>query len=114
MSHQNLLKRRQVRILKSIERVLNQNRNHELIYSKQPIVVLIEDLWEQSIDLDFKYFEDQTDEIREPMGTLFPLWKFSSSVPNRSVTALAWNPAYPDMLVIGYGLCERMLEAQMF
>ena len=29
-----VLKRRQVKILKSIERVLNQNRHHELIYSK--------------------------------------------------------------------------------
>jgi hypothetical protein len=40
------------------------------------------------------------------MGTLFPLWKFPSSLDNRSVTALTWNPTYPDMLIIGYGLCK--------
>jgi dynein intermediate chain 1, axonemal len=58
------------------------------------------------IRLDFKYFEDKTDEIRDPMGTLFPLWTFPPSYPNRSVTALTWNPVYSDMLVIGYGLCK--------
>ncbi|CAF4219408.1 unnamed protein product, partial [Rotaria magnacalcarata] len=52
----------------------------------------------------FKYFEDKTDEVRDPMGTLFPLWKFPPSSANRSVTALTWNPAYSDMLIIGYGL----------
>lgn len=40
------------------------------------------------------------------MGTLFPLWKFASTIANRSVTALAWNPTYSDMLIIGYGLCK--------
>lgn len=60
--------------------------------------------------LDFKYFEDPTDEIRDPMGTLHPLWKFPPTVSNRSVTALTWNPAYPDMLVIGYGLCKSWQE----
>ncbi|CAF0835101.1 unnamed protein product [Adineta steineri] len=82
-----ITKRRQVQILKAIERVLNQNRYHELIFS-------------------FKYFEDKSDEIRDPMGTLFPLWKFSSPYPNRSVTALTWNSTYSDMLIIGYGLYD--------
>ncbi|UJR35829.1 hypothetical protein I4U23_028576 [Adineta vaga] len=88
-----VVKRRQVRVLKAIERVLNQNRYHEMIYN-------------------FKYFEDKTDEIRDPMGTLFPLWKFSSTVPNRSVTALTWNPTYSDMLIIGYGLYDRAERIQ--
>lgn len=44
------------------------------------------------------------------MGTLFPLWKFPPSSINRSVTALTWNPAYSDMLIIGYGLCETLLS----
>ncbi|CAF4323059.1 unnamed protein product, partial [Adineta steineri] len=82
-----ITKRRQVQILKAIERVLNQNRYHELIFN-------------------FKYFEDKSDEIRDPIGTLFPLWKFSSPYPNRSVTALTWNPTYSDMLIIGYGLYD--------
>ena len=29
------------------------------------------------IALDFKYWEDASDEFRETEGTLLPLWKFS-------------------------------------
>jgi hypothetical protein len=61
-------------------------------------------------ETDFKYFEDKTDEVRDPMGTLLPLWKFSPSVTNRAVTALTWNPAYSDMLIIGYGLCKILFR----
>ncbi|CAF3477395.1 unnamed protein product [Rotaria sp. Silwood1] len=60
----------------------------------------------------FKYFEDKTDEVRDPMGTLFPLWKFPPSFSNRSVTALTWNPAYSDMLIIGYGLYDQAERIQ--
>ncbi|CAF0826705.1 unnamed protein product [Rotaria sordida] len=90
---ETILKRHQVQILNAIERVLNQNRYQELIYN-------------------FKYFEDKTDEVRDPMGTLFPLWKFPPSFANRSVTALTWNPAYSDMLIIGYGLYDRAERIQ--
>ncbi|CAF0999707.1 unnamed protein product [Rotaria magnacalcarata] len=90
---ETIVKRHQVQILKGIERVLNQNRYQELIYN-------------------FKYFEDKTDEVRDPMGTLFPLWKFPPSSDNRSVTALTWNPAYSDMLIIGYGLYDRAERIQ--
>jgi hypothetical protein len=50
------------------------------------------------------------------MGTLSPLWKFPPSFANRSVTALTWNPAYSDMLVIGYGLCKifYLIEKYIF
>ncbi|CAF4626912.1 unnamed protein product [Rotaria sp. Silwood1] len=63
-------------------------------------------------DENFKYFEDKTDEVRDPMGTLFPLWKFPPSFSNRSVTALTWNPAYSDMLIIGYGLYDQAERIQ--
>ncbi|CAF1129899.1 unnamed protein product, partial [Didymodactylos carnosus] len=86
-------KRRHVQTLKIIERVLNQNRYYELIY-------------------DFKYYYDKADETRAPLGALFPLWKFPPSFSERSVTALTWNPAYSDMLVIGYGLYNRAERIQ--
>lgn len=41
--------------------------------------------------LDFKYFEDASDEFRDPQGTLLPLWKFHYHRARRlSVTALCW------------------------
>ncbi|CAF3466997.1 unnamed protein product [Rotaria sp. Silwood1] len=64
------------------------------------------------VQTNFKYFEDKTDEVRDPMGTLFPLWKFPPSFSNRSVTALTWNPAYSDMLIIGYGLYDQAERIQ--
>lgn len=42
--------------------------------------------------LDFKYFEDASDEYREQEGTLLPLWKFQYDKAKRlSVTALCWS-----------------------
>ncbi len=91
--------------MKSIERVLNQNRYDELIYGKIKYLSKLKFPF-FCFGIDFKYFEDKTDDVRDPMGTLFPLWKFPPSLANRSVTALTWNPTYSDMLIIGYGLCK--------
>ncbi|KAM3877528.1 dynein, axonemal, intermediate chain 1, paralog 2 [Diretmus argenteus] len=53
---------------------------------------------------DFKYFEDASDEIRELVGTLLPLWKFQYDKAKRlSVTALCWNKKYQDMFAVGMG-----------
>lgn len=42
--------------------------------------------------LDFKYFEDTSDEFREHEGTLLPLWKFQyDKAKHLSVTALCWS-----------------------
>lgn len=110
------LKRQQVQILKVIERVLNQNRYQELIYSKKIKLmnVSIHVKWFSFLScIDFKYFEDANDEQRDPKGTLLPLWKFPPTLVNRSVTALTWNPAYSDMLLIGYGLCITFIQSRM-
>ncbi|XP_062867475.1 dynein, axonemal, intermediate chain 1, paralog 2 [Trichomycterus rosablanca] len=59
------------------------------------------------IALDFKYFEDPSDEFREQEGTLLPLWKFHNEKAKRlSVTALCWNPKYTDLFAVGLGSYE--------
>jgi len=41
--------------------------------------------------LDFKYFEDASDEYRDHRGTLLPLWKFQYDKTKRlAVTAISW------------------------
>lgn len=41
--------------------------------------------------LDFKYFEDTSDDYRDNQGTLLPLWKFQYDKAKRlAVTALCW------------------------
>uniref|UniRef100_A0A8C5LLN6 Dynein axonemal intermediate chain 1 n=1 Tax=Leptobrachium leishanense TaxID=445787 RepID=A0A8C5LLN6_9ANUR len=53
---------------------------------------------------DFKYFEDVSDEFRDQEGTLLPLWKFQYDKAKRlAVTALCWNPKYPDLFAVGHG-----------
>ena len=43
------------------------------------------------IFVDFKYWEDQSDEFRDQEGTLLPLWKFSYEKAKRmTVTSLCW------------------------
>ena len=44
-----------------------------------------------SLLLDFKYWEDASDEYRDNEGTVLPLWKFSYEKSKRmTVTALSW------------------------
>ena len=79
------------------------------------------------IALDFKYWEDASDEFRETEGTLLPLWKFSferakvraeegprgcncetelvhhSLFQGMEITSLCWNPNYKDLFAVGFG-----------
>jgi dynein intermediate chain 1 len=57
--------------------------------------------------LDFKYWEDASDEFRETEGTLLPLWKFTfERAKNLEITSLCWNPAYKDLFAAGFGSCK--------
>lgn len=41
--------------------------------------------------VDFKYWEDASDEFKDQEGTLLPLWKFSCEKSKRmAVTSLCW------------------------
>ena len=80
------------RTLKVMERLVNQNSEDE-IYS------------------DFKYWEDPSDAFRENLGTCLPLWKFEDARTKRKmVTAISWNPGYPDLFVVGYGSYDFMKQ----
>ena len=57
--------------------------------------------------VDFKYWDDPSDEFRDNEGTLLPLWKFSfDKVKKMANTALSWNPKYQDLFVSAYGSCK--------
>lgn len=79
---------------KIIERMVNQNTFDEIAQ-------------------DFKYYEDDADEFREQEGTLLPLWKFSYEKSKKlSVTALGWNPKYPDLFTVGYGSYDFLKQSK--
>ena len=57
--------------------------------------------------VDFKYYEDVSDEYRDQEGTLLPLWKFSHEKAKKlAVTSICWNPRYQDLFAVGHGSCE--------
>ena len=59
--------------------------------------------------LDFKYWEDESDNYRNKAGTLLPLWTFSyKKSDNLEVTGLCWNPSYPDLFAVSYGSCKML------
>ena len=60
------------------------------------------------IVLDFKYYEDESDEFRENEGTLLPLWKFSfEKAKHLEITGLCWSPAYKDLFAASFGSCNQ-------
>jgi dynein intermediate chain 1 len=66
---------------------------------------------EDEIYSDFKYWEDASDSFREGAGTCLPLWKFEDATTKRKmVTAVAWNPAHPDLFAVGYGSYDFMKQ----
>ena len=57
--------------------------------------------------IDFKYYQDPSDDFRETEGTLLPLWKFSYiNARHLDVTGLCWNPTYNDLFAVSYGSCK--------
>jgi len=78
--------------LKILERLVNQNAEDEIFQ-------------------DFKFWEDASDQFREGEGSLLPLWRFSTDRTKRKqVTALCWNPQYPDLFAVGYGSYDFMRQ----
>ena len=78
--------------LKILERIVNQNADHEIY-------------------MDYKYWEDQSDQFREGEGSLLPLWRFSHELTKRKqVTAICWNPSLPDLFAVGYGSYDFMRQ----
>ena len=53
--------------------------------------------------IDFKYWEDGSDEFKPLEGSLLPLWKFHHD-RSRSliVSCLDWSPIYPDLFAVAY------------
>ena len=50
------------------------------------------------VAIDFKYYENEADDIHLDEGSLLPLWDFTPDrFRKKHVTSLAWNPLYPGL-----------------
>lgn len=59
------------------------------------------------IAMDFKYWDDASDQFKSHEGTLLPLWKFSNERARRkAVTAIAWNPKVCWPALFGWTSCQ--------
>ena len=66
---------------------------------------------EDEIVFDFKFWEDESDRFRGHTGSLLPLWRFSDPrTRKKQVTAIAFNPKYPDMFAVGFGSYDFMKQ----
>jgi len=82
--------------VKILERMVNQNTYDDITH-------------------DFKFWEDASDLYREGEGTLLPLWKFYNEKTKRKhITAVKWNPEYPDLFAVGYGSFDFMKQGVGF
>ncbi|XP_063540251.1 dynein intermediate chain 2, ciliary isoform X1 [Cydia strobilella] len=53
---------------------------------------------------DYRYWDDPSDDFREGMGSLLPLWKFQyEPMRSHAVCDVAWNPHYQDLFAVAYG-----------
>lgn len=59
------------------------------------------------LSLDFRYYEDPSDQFRDREGTLLPLWTMTyDKADNLHVTDISWSPDYFDMFAVTLGTCE--------
>ncbi|CAH1116670.1 unnamed protein product [Phaedon cochleariae] len=62
---------------------------------------------------DYRYWDDPSDEFREEVGTLLPLWKFTyDKTKKNTVTDIAWNPNYYDLFAVCFGFLDYMKPIQ--
>ncbi|CAE7646342.1 unnamed protein product, partial [Symbiodinium sp. KB8] len=68
---------------------------------------------EDEIYMDFRYWEDISDSIRDNgLGSVLPLWRFANPrVKRKQVTAIVWNPKYKDLFGVGYGSYDFMRQS---
>lgn len=83
------------------------------MYYKNPdfrkVMVIMERMANQNtfddISQDYKYWEDASDDLGDrKSGRLLPLWKFTCQKDKKKqVTAICWNPQFPDLFAAAYG-----------
>ena len=66
--------------------------------------MIVQNAQNEIFDL-YRYYEDNTvDPNMNNDRQLLPLWRFSTEKSKKkNVTALAWNPKYPDLFTVAYG-----------
>ena len=120
---QIILEKKMIRAARIVERMINQNiyndiaqgmhfapSNDVYTYINYGVHWYCNCHFQLCCSLDFKYWEDASDEFRETEGTLLPLWKFSFEKAKKlEITGLCWNKAYKDLFAASFGSCKYLI-----
>ena len=98
-----------LKAVKILERMVNQNEYDDIAQGGVGYNHNEED-GSSNVGLDFRFYEDASDEFKEGEGTLLPLWKFVfEEAKSLEVTSLCWNPQYNDLFAVGFGSCKSAM-----
>jgi len=99
---------RMLQAAKTLERMVNQNifddiaQGRFLVFSlmKPQVYIFLQLL------LDYRYWDDPSDEFKEGEGSLLPLWKFSyEKTKKHDITDMCFNSRYYDLFAVAFGSC---------
>ena len=92
---------------KALVAVQEQNEDNverKLIVSAKLIERLINLNTFDDIARDYRFYEDPSDEFRDPEGSFLPLWQFMfEAAAGLEVTSLQWSPRYKDLFAVSFG-----------
>jgi len=86
--------------------MVNQNIYNEIAQGFEIYNVFENTIAIQFWIVDYRFWEDASDEFRDVEGTLLPLWTFNfERAKSLEITSLRWNTAYKDLFAAGFGSC---------
>lgn len=105
---------RMLQAAKTLERMVNQNIFDDI---SQGVVLFCNSFTEilYSIPntyffflfncyLDYRYWDDPSDEFKDGEGSLLPLWKFSyEKTKKHDITDMCFNSRYYDLFAVAFG-----------
>lgn len=58
--------------------------------------------------IDYRYWNDPSDEFKDGEGSLLPLWKFQyEKTKKHDVTGMCFNARYYDLFAVSFGSCRQ-------
>lgn len=55
-------------------------------------------------EIDYRYWDDPSDEFKDGEGSLLPLWKFNyEKTKKHDVTDMCFNHRYYDLFAVAFG-----------
>lgn len=98
---------RMLQAAKTLERMVNQNIFDDISQGRLLILSSIKSqcqVYISSLLLDYRYWDDPSDEFKDGEGSLLPLWKFSyEKTKKHDITDMCFNSRYYDLFAVAFG-----------